>query len=149
LDYVAVHREPALRSKANYIFRARIERSGDNVEWEQLWGRKLAENVLELCCIPFFLYDVHLGDIVLIDEKSVLVAVISSAGQRTFRVWFLRSDTEERRAMIHELEQAGPIEWSSDNLVAVSVEAGRSQAVADLLSEAERLGVLEYETGQS
>ena len=31
-------------------------------EWEQLWGKEVGPQRCIVCCIPFFVYDVALGD---------------------------------------------------------------------------------------
>jgi hypothetical protein len=41
-----------------------------------LWARQVGDRRFEICCIPFFLYDVALGDVVETDENYSLVRVV-------------------------------------------------------------------------
>jgi len=45
---------------------------------------------------------------------------------------------------------AGPImEWSSENLLALSVSSDKSQQFADVLADMQTGGLLRYETGRT
>lgn len=57
----SVHREPVWRDRANFVVNAPLPEEG---RYEQLWSRQLSDDCFEVCCIPFFLYDVALGDVV-------------------------------------------------------------------------------------
>jgi hypothetical protein len=63
----STHKEPVWRGRANFIINAKLPEDG---RFEQLWVRKVAEDAFELCCIPFFLYDVALGDVVQTRESG-------------------------------------------------------------------------------
>jgi hypothetical protein len=75
-----VHPEPVRRDRANFIVRARLPEPG---RAEQLWGRQLDERSFELCCIPFFLYDVALGDIVATDAAYEVQQVVEPRAGHT------------------------------------------------------------------
>lgn len=49
------------RDSADFIITAALPEAG---HFEQLWAKNVGENQLEICCIPFFLDDVALGDVV-------------------------------------------------------------------------------------
>ncbi|NOV98762.1 hypothetical protein HDG69_003357 [Isoptericola halotolerans] len=57
----SVHDEPAWRERASFIVHAALPEQG---RYEQLWCRQVSDDTFEVCCIPFFLYDVALGDLV-------------------------------------------------------------------------------------
>jgi hypothetical protein len=107
-----------------------------------------------VCCIPFFVYDVALGDVVVTsakaDRKYVMESVAEPSGRYVFRVWFGES-FQPRGEIADELKALGSlVEWSSRNLLAVdAVDREHAQLVADFLAERERLGQLVYETGRS
>jgi len=56
-DCIAIHLEPAWRARANFIIAAEIGGTALRPEREQLWARQTDEFCFELCCIPFFVYD--------------------------------------------------------------------------------------------
>ena len=120
-------------------------------EWEQLWGKKTETHRFILCCIPFFAHDIALGDEVETDPDFVLQRVVHHAGQTTFRVWFVAQGTATREALVREIEAMKPLmEWSSENLLALSVPDGEeAQKIADYLQACEKQGVLQYETGRT
>lgn len=156
---VAVHREPLWRDRANFIIMADMADAIDpnpRKRWEQIWARRVGENRYEICCIPFFVYDLALGDIVAChpagERQYVIREVVESSGHFTFRIWFGDSAVPG----IHlEVEQAmkdlqSEVEWSSTNMLALdAADAERAHIVADYLHEREQRGELEYETGRT
>jgi len=143
----AVHSAPVWRDRANFIIGAPLPEPG---RAEQLWTRQVGDRRFEICCIPFFVYDVALGDIVETDGNYDLVRVIVPSGRFAFRVWFGES-SYPREAIAEELSELGALlEWSSANLLAVdAADAVRAQRVADYLAEQQGAGRLMYETGRS
>jgi hypothetical protein len=149
-EYEAIHPSPVWRDRANFIFAAHLGMKGGKNEWEQLWGQEVAPRRLIVCCIPFFVYDVALGDEVEIDANFVFQQVVRSSGQATFRVWFGGQDTTMRQELVGEIEAMKPLmEWSSENLLALSVADAEAQRLADCLHLREQRGLLQYETGRS
>jgi hypothetical protein len=149
-----VHEEPVWRDRANFIVHAELAEADRAKRFEQLWARQLDDQEFEVCCIPFFLYDVALGDVVRTaprgDRRYVVERVVKPSGRYVFRVWFGES-FHPRNPIAARLKQLGAlIEWSSTNLLAVDVEDGeRAQVVADYFHARERKGELTYETGRS
>lgn len=119
-------------------------------EREQLWGRRLDERKLEVCCIPFFIYGVALGDIVEIDENSVLANVVEKAGRYVFRVWLGETVNPWREEVLEELSRLGCLtEFYSQNVIAVDAQdEPQAQTLANLLAGFSSRGILEYETGR-
>ena len=149
-EHVAVHSEPIWRDRANFVFAAYQGTKDGKNEWEQLWGQEIAPQRCVVCCIPFFVHDVALGDEVEIDADFVLQRVVRSSGQVTFRVWFGGQNATTRQELVREIEMMKPLmEWSSENLLALSVSEADAQGLADHLQLREQRGFLQYETGRS
>ena len=151
-DFV-VHRSPAWRHRANFVILADIQEEGSPRRYEQLWGRQLDETRFEVCCIPFFVYDLALGDEVEAGlPEYVIKRVVKRSGRYTFRAWFGESDdVGARDEVIGQVRETGcEFEWYSDKLLAVDAANDESaQRVADFLQEREQLGHLVFETGRT
>lgn len=145
----AVHQEPVWRERSNFIIAAPISDGGD-VKTEQIWARKDEDGHFEVCCIPFFVYDLALGDIVETDDDYLIQRIVKSSGRYVFRVW-LGESNYPKDALIAKLTELGAlIEWSSNNLFAVdAVDKKHAQIVADYLTEHEKSNHLVYETGRT
>jgi hypothetical protein len=149
-DYEASHPAPVWQERANFILAAHLGTKDGRDEWEQLWGEESGPNRYILCCIPFFAYDIALGDEVETDSASILKKVIRRSGQITFRAWIVDQSTENRQSIVSQAKDAGALlEWSSENLLALSVSESDANKVADLLHLHEQGGRLQYETGRS
>lgn len=151
-EVFTVHDQPVWRDRANFIVNAPLTELG---RFEQLWCRQDAEDEFEVCCIPFFLYDVALGDTIQTraanDRKYVMSRVVSRSGRFVFRVHFERSMLRNRDDVTQKLAEMGALqEWSSASLAAVDAEdAHHAQELADYLFRQEQAGRLVYETGNS
>lgn len=149
-DYEAIHSSPAWRDRANFVFAAHLGTKDGKNEWEQLWGQKTAPQRFVLCCIPFFVQDIALGDEVETDADFVLQRVVRHSGQVTFRVWFGEQEPATRHGLVREMEAMKVLmEWSSANLLALSAPEAEAQRLADYLHARENEGLLQYETGRS
>jgi hypothetical protein len=149
-----VHGDPVWRESSNFIINAKLPVSDSPRRFEQLFAKQIDDDRFEICCIPFFVYDIALGDVVATspsgDRKYVVKEVLQPSGRYVFRVWFGES-FQPRHEVAQALKSLGSlVEWSSTNLLAVdAVDDEHAQLVADFLSEEERLGHLLYETGRS
>jgi hypothetical protein len=149
-----VHQSPVWRERSNFIISAELSEKDRPSRFEQLFARQLGEERFEICCIPFFIYDVALGDIVetsqTSDRKYVIKGVAERSGHYVFRVWFGDS-FQPRDGIVQRLESLGSlVEQSSSNLLAVdTVDEHHATLVSEFLAERERLGDLIYETGRS
>lgn len=149
-DYEAVHQSPVWRDRANFVIAAHIGLMGGKNEWEQLWARRVSGHRFVVCCIPFFVSDIALGDEVETDSDFVLCRVVERSGQATFRVWFGETSAEVRQEIVKEIVSMGPLmEWSSENLLALSVSSDEVQRFANFLHRLEQQSLLQYETGSS
>ena len=146
------HLNPIWRDKANFIIgmKCPYEMNGDDDIWEQLWSRRISDFQFEICCIPFFVYDLSLGDEVITNEKFMIDKVIKPSGHYTYRVWFGDSvESDARKLLLDELTKtSSTFEWYSDNLIAIDTLAENAQFVANFLFEKEKAGLLKYETGK-
>ncbi len=156
---IVVHENPAWRERANFVITAWIgETSRDTPSrwrWEQLWARKVGADRFEVCCIPFFLFDLALGDEVETGSRNghdlVFRRVARPSGHSTFRVWF--RDPAIRGELAGEIRDLGcATEWRSltSNLLAVDAATRElAQKVADVLAAREKAGGIMYETGRT
>jgi hypothetical protein len=149
-----VHQDPVWRERSDFVINAELPEKDGPQRFEQLFARQLGDDRFEVCCIPFALYGVALGDIVATmpsgARKYVVKEVVKPSGRYVFRVWFGQS-FYPRDEVARELKVLGSLtEWSSRNLLAVdAVDLEHAQTVADFLAESEKAGRLVYETGRS
>lgn len=149
-----VHLDPVWRDRADFIIGADISESQDGSEWEQLWARQVDEARFEICCIPFLLYDVSLGDIVEVGPHAgrnyMVRAVTNASGRFTFRVWFGNArNGGDRERIVAELSTiASEVEWSSLNLLAVdAADVEVAHRVSEFLVGYQESGDLLFENG--
>lgn len=145
----AQHTEPAWGDRSDFVIAAAIDGGGD-VPTEQLFARQVGPGRFELCCIPFFLYDIALGDVVETDDDYLVRGVVEPSGRFVFRVWF-GSTSSPRDEEAQALADLGALlEWSSVNLLAVDARDGEhAQRIADHLQDAADEGRLVFETGRT
>jgi hypothetical protein len=149
-EFIAVHLNPIWRDQSNFIFQAQIknEKSNGKYEWEQLWGKQIAPYRFVVCCIPFFIYNLDLGEEVETNENYIFRKVIRRSGQTTFRVWFDSLDAKTRLGLFNELDGLDVLmELYSEKLLAISVRDADAQKVADYLQSKEGNSLIQYETG--
>ena len=145
------HFNPIWKEKANFIIRTKVDDPNNVFSGEQLWARKISEKRFEIFCIPFFAYDLSLGDEVETDEEFFVKKVTKPSGQFTFRIW-LKDTPDGIRTLIikHLMENDYLIEQHSESLLAINAtDANHAQLIADYLMELEKKNNLEYETGKS
>jgi len=153
-----VHLNPVWRDRANFIIGAKCP--GDNHsgvrKWEQIWSRQIADIRFEICCIPFFAYDLALGDEVETGPEwglpYMIQRVVKPSGHYTFRVWFGDSPNLAIRDEVPlDIERFGCLmEWYSTNLLGVDASSeSQAQEVANYLWKRQQQGHLVYETGRT
>ncbi|AZZ42574.1 DUF4265 domain-containing protein [Acidipropionibacterium jensenii] len=141
------------RERSDFIIAADISAQEIGASREQLWARQVAESQFELCCIPFFVDDMALGDVVETEDrrdgKFIIRRVIKPSGRYVFRVWILDTESSRDRIVI-QLQRAGAlIEASSLRLISVDAKNQKyAQKIADILDTHEREGTIIYETGK-
>jgi hypothetical protein len=147
------HVNPVWRDRSNFIINAELPETGRPWRYEALFTRQVSRNQFEVCCIPYLLYNVALGDVVATrprnGRKYVVRKVVRSSGRYVFRAW-LGESTYPREELGEHLHALGAlVEWRTHNLLAVDArDQSHAQQVADFLAEGERAGHLVYETGR-
>jgi hypothetical protein len=147
---------PEAEQAGSTVWAAVETESPDSVRWEGLLARRLPGERASVCSIPFWLYDLNLGDEVALmmsaEDEPVVTEVVADSGNHTFRVRFVdaSSDDERWRELMVDLE---PFEcWfdvRSPGFLALSAPPAHAQGVADHLDRREQRGELLFETGRS
>lgn len=146
-DTISVHADPVWRDRSNFIIKAALPEDGRT---EQLWAKQLTDHTFELCCIPFFLYDVALGDVVETDQQYQVTRVVKPSDRFVFRIWFGDSHHPQDDIVAGVVALGALVERSSSHLLAVDAEnAVVAKAVADFLQGHEDEQHLMYETGRT
>jgi hypothetical protein len=147
----ATHPEPVWRERSNFIIAVEVDPADTNVTTEQLWARKVDDRHFELCCVPFFAYDLALGDVVETDAGYMVQRVSRPSGRYVFRVYFEPGNYGIRDSTVEALQALGAqVEWSSPSLFAVDArDQAHAQQIADYLHEQEKAQRLMYETGKT
>jgi hypothetical protein len=151
-EYRAVHPEPVWRARANFLVAADIGGNQSHREREQLWVKQVSDFRFELCCIPFFVYDLALGDEVETDQHYIIRKLVRPSGHHTFRVWFGESKNPSTQEEVVDMAKGLGCEWewSSTNLLAIdAATASLAQELADYLYARQTAGDLTYETGRT
>lgn len=149
-ESIATHQSPVWRDEANFIIVAKLEEG----RWEQLWARQKADNVFKLCCIPFFAYNMALGDEVETsdtpEKRYVISRVTNPSGHLTFRVWFKGDDWKIQEELETQAKALGcQAERSSEHLLAFDApDVQTAQLFADRLAAKAQAGEIVYETGR-
>lgn len=145
-----MHLSPAWRSKANFLLFGSIELEGEE-RWEQVWARQVADNEFEVCCVPFFLYDLSIGDVVETETRAGRRFVISNrlkvSGLRTLRVWYsTEASTDDKERVLRQLRESGaPTEWHSERLLAFACAVAELPRLSMLLGAEQESGTLTFE----
>lgn len=146
----AVHRDPVWRDRSNFILTASIDPGDTDVYTEQLWARQIGASHFEICCIPFFLYDLALGDVVEADEKNFVKSIVRRSGRYVFRVHVVNLPRAGEEIIPQIEALGGLVERSSRSMFAIDAENDQNaQRIAEFLWDQEQRGTLEYETGRT
>jgi hypothetical protein len=126
------------------------------VTWEGLSARRIAEDRARLTAIPFWVYNLDLGDEVALGTAPngalVIEDVVADGGNFTYRVRFEGAHDDDTRW--RELAQAlSPLgcwfDVRSPGFLALSAPGDGADAVAAYLHAREARGELLYETGHT
>jgi hypothetical protein len=143
------HLEPVWRDRSDFIIAARLPDA--TADREQLWARQLGAARFEICCIPFLLYDVALGDIVETASEGgrdyIVQRVIERSGRHVFRIWL--GDSQPQSDLVAELHGLGALtEWSSPKLLAIdAANDDVASVVSRWLTEQQQRSRFVYEAG--
>lgn len=156
MDELKKHPHPVWGEHADFALQLRIETGNPNLDnpprYEELPVQDLTEGFYRICCIPFFVYDLALGDVLhLVDGK--LDGVAQESGQHTFRAYFGRAFMPAARSVLIDELAIMPgvfIEWYSNDLLGLSAENDAvANDLARWLETAMSRGQLQYETGRT
>ncbi|WP_380052137.1 DUF4265 domain-containing protein [Kribbella deserti] len=136
------------RERSNFIVKAALA-DGDSIDFEQLWARQIADFQFEICCIPFYVPGLALGDAVSTsqDGQYVVTEVVAPSGRFVYRVWFGDTNEAVRETILSDLEGMSLLlEWASPNMLAIDAEyEGAAKQLADYLWPREKAGQIELE----
>jgi len=151
MERSVTHSRPAWGDRADFLIAAALGPIEGALEWkwEQLWARRISTNRFEVCCIPFFVYGLALGDEVETNELFVIQRRVRTAGHHTYRAWFTDPDA---RIEVHETltEWGYLVEWrySTGDLIAIDAESEKSaQVLVKYLEDHARAERLIWEIG--
>lgn len=140
------HSKPVWRDSANALVQASLERAEIS---EQLWCEEIGDGLFRVCCIPFFLRNVALGDVIKASDY-LFESVQTSSGRYVFRLFFKEEQRKWRQQTIEELHRSNFLtEWYSEGLLAVDAEnERRASMMAAFLMDCRNRGYLTFETGR-
>jgi hypothetical protein len=147
-----VHDEPAVRPDPAYIAMVDLAPFGFRDQMEQIWLCPLGGGRYEVCCLPFRVYGLAMGDIVSLDAQARNVTeIVQRSGNRLFRIFFPPSIPADRflaakERVVFVIQEAGlKVEWSGDRHVAINIPLGGSVArVWEVVRELEGVAVWEW-----
>ena len=133
-----------------------VEEDSAGVHWEGLLATGLSEDRACISAVPFWLYDLNLGDEVAVIESAerapVATGVVRDGGNYVFRVIFEGAEYDDYRwqSLMIELEPHDCwFDVRSPSFVALSAPPAQARAVGDYLLAREQCGDLRFETGRS
>jgi Domain of unknown function (DUF4265) len=133
---IASHQNPVRRPVPSFMLRAALDDIDGGGNFEQLWTKRAGEDRFEVCCIPFFAYDLALGDVVRAEPGTgyVIQSVEQRSGNGVLRVAVRHpEDVEAVHLKLHDL--LGRLEylceWFAPGYVAVNLEPERSHNELD------------------
>jgi Domain of unknown function (DUF4265) len=113
---------------------------------EEIWVHKLPDDQMGVCCIPFFLYDVGLGDVGFVNSEGAF-QVTKPNGRFIFRAWCERPEGGLSQLMDY-IAKSQLLFETRGRLIAIDADEGQAQDLANVLDELERKGLLQFETGR-
>lgn len=156
MNDIKKHPHPVWADKADFLLQLRIQtgdpRMDDPPRYEELPVQDMGEGFCRICCVPFFLYDLALGDVLKLTDGK-LDGVAQESGHHTFRAYFGRAFMPAARSvLIDELAMMPGVitEWYSNDLLGLSAENDAvAKQLARWLETAMSRGQLQYETGRT
>lgn len=152
---ITVHPNPLWRSKADYVAFAVVAEDYDGTPWyEQIVGRSVGQDRMEICCIPMAARDLSLGDTVQLvhrDEGIFIDAVVARSDWYSYRAMVEAHDESDLAALLQKLIGEGiAYEMGPGRLMGLAAqgEAHATRLVA-ALERCEAEGRLEWESAAS
>jgi hypothetical protein len=120
--------------------------------FEQFWALRIAENVFEISCIPFFAYGIALGDKVRVNGDCLIEEIIERSGHNSLRLAIADSiDQNKLHRKLHDwVEKSGLLyEWYSPGYLAVDIPPSAQARIDTLfLDELSQAGEIFIEAGE-
>jgi hypothetical protein len=112
---IAVHPQPAWRSRGQYVFQ-NLYTEGGQQKSEQCWGRRLVGGGLEVGCIPIVLNHFAMGDHIVEGEKEHIWKQVRSCGSSVIRFFPTSPSKKDINTLMHGVrERAGIMELAAKN----------------------------------
>ncbi len=151
---IAVHRNPIWRSEANHFIFAEARVGDSPPEWEQLWSRQTKPGNFILCCIPYFTYDLALGDEVEASlnnsDRLAVTRVVKRSDHWTLRLWFGYHESSNIRAVLAEIARVPGClleAYTAQYIAADAASFEVAERLVERLTELQNLGKLTFEKG--
>ncbi len=151
LSDIKIHRHPIWRNIANYRLVMKID---DSEELEELWAKQRSDELFEICCIPFFVYDVNLGDLIKIvshEGKNLVLGVTKPSGHHTFRIALTSLAPIVKQQIEKAIADFGcQSEWFDERLISIDApDDETANNLAHWLETNHPRGGFDYETGRT
>lgn len=148
---IKIHLHPIWRNIANYRLVMKID---DSEHLEELWAKQRSDELFQVCCIPFFVYDVNLGDIIKIvpsQGKNLVLGVSEPSGHHTFRVVLTSMAPIVKDKVLQAVEEFGcQSEWFDERLMSIDAPNDETaNSLARWLETNHARGGFDYETGRT
>ena len=124
----------------------------EDEDWQEIIPAKKVKGtsfLYEICALPFFAYDLCLGDTVRTDEKGKVLEAVESARRFGFRIFIpSQAPHDTSKNVINELQKHEcHIEYNTSEYFGVDVPNElQASHISGILQEAGDKGLLKYET---
>lgn len=148
-DMEAQHENPTWWNKADSAIGAYVTDPvwSGRYKTEQLAAKEVGLRAYVICCIPFLLYGINLGDTVEVDDKLNVKSVVKRGDHFGFRI--ATQSLEQQETLLDKFpKRLGiPHEHFSENLLAVDAEGeAMAKQIKAILQAALDLGqIIDYE----
>lgn len=147
-EIILPHPYPVDGDNANSTLDVPLEDS-DMPYVERLVTRKLSAVRHVICCVPGYVHNIALWDIVTLDKLSNKIVSVEPSGRWVFRIYSKDGWWDKKSLLDRIAEKGGLMETCSDCLIAIDVACEDSASeMALLLNSAEQSGEVVYETGK-
>ena len=116
---------------------------------ETMWAEPLGDDLFKVNNVPFFAYGISNGDVVRCKEREV-IEVVRPSGNRTLRVKFNNTLTQEQMQAIYEaiVGLGGEVEPGFPGLISINVPpAVDYDTLVSFLEGSDHADMLAFETG--
>ncbi len=147
----AYHSSPVWSSCANTTVQVDLAQYSMPGRSEELNARLREDGLYMICCVPFFVDGIALGDIVKWDERLRTVDLCVPGGHAVLRIATVRqSDDTKYHSFIHAWLRAEGLlhEWRGYGYVAVDIPEDHAVKIPDPLLQRERNGILQISVGE-